>query len=483
MRLGPAAKVAIVGAGPSGLITAKLAIEAGFRPTVFEASADIGGQWNTDAAHSGVWPGMHTNTSRAMTAFSEFPGPADWPLHPTAEQVRDYLHDFAQRFELSDAIRLENRVTSVSFGWSVNGERYDAVVVASGRFRKPHRPVGLDGFRGDLLHAFDYPGAQAFRGQRALVYGNGISGHEIASDIAPVAPVVSAFRKPRYVLQKVVDGVPSDWQWYTYFDALQRRTLSREAFRHLLRRRVIEVAGDPAGFGAPRPDPDILTAGLSLSQDYLQQVAANKIICKPAIATIRGHDVTFSDGSRESVDAVVCATGYELDLPFLSDDVWTAIGRDLGGLYLHTLHPDLPGFAAVGQFLAQGPYFPLLELQARWIIGMWAGHVEAPDAERLRANMVNPSPALYPHNVLAAAIAAELGVAPDPRVWPDLAEALLFGPMLPSRYRLSGPGASHDAAELFLQQLASSPRSTVGPGDIEALAGMGLADVADRLHS
>ena len=69
------AHVAVIGAGPSGLVAAKHALEAGFEVTVFEASDDLGGQWHAAAAHSGVWPGMHTNTSRAMTAFSDFPAP------------------------------------------------------------------------------------------------------------------------------------------------------------------------------------------------------------------------------------------------------------------------------------------------------------------------------------------------------------------------------------------------------------------------
>ena len=50
------------------------------------------------------------------------------------------------------------------------------------------------------------------------------------------------------------------------------------------------------------------------------------------------------------------------------------------------------------------------------------------------------------HNVLAVALAEAAGVAPDVRARPDLAEPLLFGPMLPPRYRLDGPGARADAA-------------------------------------
>ena len=250
-----------------------------------------------------------------------------------------------------------------------------------------------------MLHAFDYPGAEAFRDRRALVYGNGVSGHEIAADIATVAPVVSAFRKPRYVLQKVVDGVPSDWQWYTQFSALQRRALPADQFGAQLRQRVVEVAGNPVDFGGLEPDVDILVAGHSLAQNYLQLVAEGQITCRPAIATVAGRDVTFADGATETFDAVVCATGYDVDLPYLSDEVRALLGADLT-LYQRTLHPDAPTLGVVGQFLAQGPYFPLLELQARWIVGLWSGDIEAPDDAVMRRNLEPSAQAVNPHDAL-----------------------------------------------------------------------------------
>ena len=81
----------------------------------------------------------------------------------------------------------------------------------------------------------------------------------------------------------------------------------------------------------------------------------------------------------------------------------------------------------------------------------------------MRATIAQPRPALDAHNALALTLSEELGVAPEPLDWPDLSEALLHGPMLPPRYRLSGPGARPDAAALFSQQLAESPRAPVDP--------------------
>lgn len=467
------ARAAIVGAGPGGLAAAKYAIEAGFDVTVFEASDDLGGQWHTTARHSGVWPGMQTNTSRAMTAFSDFPAPADHPSYPVAEQVHAYLHAYARKFGVIDRIRFRSPVENVRAGWEVDGEPFDHVVIASGRFRKPSLPPPVRQFKGELLHAFDYPGAEAFRDRRTLVYGNGISGLEIASDLAATTPVASAFRKPRYVIQKIVDGVSSDWQWYTLFGALERRFLSSEQWSRRQRERILRVAGNPADFGAPEPDADIRIAGLSLCQDYLAQISEGAITCRPAIAALQGGNVTFVDGSTDAYEAIICATGYDLDVPYLDRDLWSAIGPGLV-LYHRTLHPDLPGLGVIGQFLAQGPYFPLLELQARWIVATWTGQVTLPDASEMRATIAQGQPPLDAHNALAVTLAEELGVAPIAEDWPKLSEALIFGPLLPPRYRLSGPGAMPGAADLFAEQLAASPRAPVDPADLEALPTFGL---------
>ncbi len=480
MRLGPKSRVAVIGAGPGGVVAAKHLIEAGISPTVFEASDDLGGQWYVSAPHSGVWPGMRTNTSRAMTAFSDGAVPNDHELHPRAEQIHAYLRSYASAFDVTPVIRTDAAVHSVEPGWVVDGERFDAVVVASGRFRRPFVPPGLGAFTGRLLHAYDYPGAQAFRDGRTLVYGNGVSGHEIAADIATVSPVISSFRKPRYVLPKNVAGVSSDWQWYTYFGVLQRRSMPRDEFGSMLRDHVVRVAGHPADFGAPPPDDDILVAGHSLSQDYLQLVGAGRIRCLPGIAHVDGRTVTFTDGTVETVDTIVCATGYHVDIPYLGDDVWRITGPQLA-LHHHTVHPDLPGLGFIGQFALQGPYFPLLELQARWIAGLWSGQVAAADDAEMRLSVARAPDPVVSHNVLAVALSEAMGVAPDLAARPDLAEPLIFGPMLPVRYRLDGPGSRPDAAERFRQQLAASPRAAVDLADLALLDTLGLGHLVPVL--
>ena len=63
--------VAVIGAGPGGLVAARWLLSQGFEPTIFEQGPKLGGQWTGLVGRSGVWPAMHTNTSRVMTAFSD----------------------------------------------------------------------------------------------------------------------------------------------------------------------------------------------------------------------------------------------------------------------------------------------------------------------------------------------------------------------------------------------------------------------------
>ena len=182
------------------------------------------------------------------------------------------------------------------------------------------------------------------------------------------------------------------------------------------------------------------------------------------------------------MEAIVCATGYAVDVPYLHPGIRELLGPDLA-LVHRTLHPDLPGLGVVGQFLAQGPYFPLLELQARWIVGVWAGDIVPPEDAAMRRALAQPAPALETHNALAATLAEQAGVAPDLAGRPDLAEPLLFGPMLPPRYRLDGPGAQPEAEVYLREQLAASPRAPVDPAQVAELRAFGLGAVAQALEA
>jgi dimethylaniline monooxygenase (N-oxide forming) len=138
-------------------------------------------------------------------------------------------------------------------------EIFPYVVVASGRFNKPVTPPlpGLDSFAVSLACStvLDIRIRRAFRGKRVLVIGCAISALEIASDLAMLGAsrVVSTYRCQRYVMQKLVAGVPSDVLAFSRFAALNAEVAPRELLGKKMQDYILRVFGHPEQFGAFRP--------------------------------------------------------------------------------------------------------------------------------------------------------------------------------------------------------------------------------------
>jgi hypothetical protein len=466
--------VAIIGAGPGGIVAARYLKSEGLHPILFEQSSRLGGQWSGDPACSGIWPSMRTNTSRVMTAFSDLPHPEGTPTYPTNQAIGAYLQHYAEHFDLVPHIRFNTAIrelrrdeaTGYILCTDAGEEHFDRVVVASGRYNKPAIPdvPGLASFTGSagVLHGFDYNQPESFRGLRVLVAGCSISALEIASDLAMqgAAHVVATNRRQRYVLPKLIAGVPTDHVAFTRFGALAGESFPMEAVAAGMKEFVLGAAGSPDQFGAPKPSENIFEAGITQSQFFLPLVAEGRIAVKPWIASVDGQTVHFTDGSIEDFDAILFGTGYDLNLPFLSDDIRRTLDADAHHLDLHlfTFNPHLPGLAFLGLLGVVGPYFPVLELQARWIAYTFSGALPAPSPEELEAGIAayrahRGAPQDIPVHVAAIIFARAAQVEPDLARWPEFARALLFGPLAAVSFRLNGRDSLPDAPARFAEQV------------------------------
>ena len=460
--------VAVIGAGPGGLVAARWLSAQGFRVTIFESAPELGGQWNGRPGRSGVWPDMHTNTSRILTAFSDLP-PDSTAVFPSNRDILGYLRRYAEVFGLLPRIRFGTEVRClrrhVDSGWLVDQERFDKVVVASGRFQAPVIPPvpGLDTFDGSesAISTYHFRDPDRYRGKRVLVAGCAVSALEIAAELvhAGAARVVLTQRRQRYVLPKFAAGVPSDHRIFTRYGALAAEKLPPAEIDRQLRELVVEAGGSPEQYGAPAPDRSLFAAGVTLSQNHLPLVAEGRITVRPWIDAVSGTTVRFNDGHAESFDGILFGTGFRLSLPFLDESTRAAV--DLDDVHLdadlHTFHPDLPGLAFVGMWDQSGGYFVPMELQARWVAYTWGGTIAARDpnpglqACRQRRGLSQKTRM----NLAALAFARAAGVEPDPARWPQLRRALLFGPLAPSCFRLEGPDALPDAADRFTRDAAA----------------------------
>src|SRR5688500_15989051 len=160
-------RVAVIGAGPSGLAALRALTRAGFDAVAFERGSRVGGVWTLEDRPTAAYRSLHLITSRPRTEFAEHPMPEGTPDYPGRDAVGAYLESYVERFSLGARIRLgtgvERAERRAGDGWPLtlgdgSVERFDAVVVANGHNEEaawpdPPYPGPFDGFQ---LHALDY---------------------------------------------------------------------------------------------------------------------------------------------------------------------------------------------------------------------------------------------------------------------------------------------------------------------------------------
>jgi putative flavoprotein involved in K+ transport len=284
----------VIGAGQAGLAAGYHLQRAGLRFALLEA----------DAAPHGSWPQYYQSLTLFSPArYSSLPGlpfPGD-PLHyPTRDEVITYLARYATHFGVP--IILQTRVTRVlrdAGGFAVTsagGATYQArtLVTASGAFSRPYLPPfpGQATFHGQLLHAAAYQIPAPFAGQRVVVVGAGNSAVQIAVELAQVATVTLATRRPvRWRPQQPLGRDIHFWMRVLGFDHL------------------------PLGLWGNAPAP----AGVLDTGRYQAAVAARQPDQRPLFRRLTAEGVQWADGTQERVDAVLCATGYRPNLDYLME--------------------------------------------------------------------------------------------------------------------------------------------------------------------
>jgi cation diffusion facilitator CzcD-associated flavoprotein CzcO len=369
-------RVAVIGAGAAGLTAARWLMDAGLEPTVFERTGALGGLWRPDTGLA--YPSLRTNTSKQKTAFSDLAFDPALPDHPYRDQVLAYLERYADVTGVRSRIRFGRPVAAVrasADGWTVDGEAFDAVVVASGLFARELEPPlrDRDRFRGTIVHSRAYRDPAGFAGKDVVVVGAGSSGADIAVELAPVARSVSvAVREIPTLVPRHHRGRPYDHRATRLAQLLPppvrrwraRRILAEEYRRRGLRLERISLKTTPG-------------------TDLLDELARGRITMRPALAALDESGAIFADGTRIDADTIVLATGYAPEFPFLPPGVPATVDGALA-LYRLVFPPGVARLAFVGMTRVSGPVFPVAELQARWVAAVLAGRAALPPAAVMR---------------------------------------------------------------------------------------------------
>uniref|UniRef100_A0A8C1MI76 Flavin-containing monooxygenase n=1 Tax=Cyprinus carpio TaxID=7962 RepID=A0A8C1MI76_CYPCA len=113
-----AKRVAVIGAGSSGLTSIKCCLDEGLEPVCFESSDDIGGLWKfkeqPEADRCSIYRSVIVNTSKEMMCYSDFPMPDHFPNYVNNSTLLQYIRLYAGHFNLLKHIHFQviNTITS-----------------------------------------------------------------------------------------------------------------------------------------------------------------------------------------------------------------------------------------------------------------------------------------------------------------------------------------------------------------------------------
>jgi len=341
-------RVAIIGAGPSGLAQMRAFHSAAVKgeeiPEIvcFEKQSNWGGLWNYtwrtgldeygEPVHGSMYRYLWSNGPKEGLEFADYSFEEHFGKQiasfPPREVLFDYIEGRVNKAKIRDWIRFNSPVRNVQHDAdtqkftvtahdqikdSTYSEEFDHVIVASGHFSTPNMPYyeGFEGFNGRILHAHDFRDAREFKNMDILILGTSYSAEDIGSQC---------------------------WKYGCKSVTVAHRTA-------------------PMGFDWP---------------DNWEEVVALKSVSEDT--------ATFIDGSSKKVDAIILCTGYQHFFNFLPDDLRLKTTNRLatadlykGVAYVH--NPDLFYIGMQDQWFS----FNMFDAQAWYIRDIITGKVAIPD--------------------------------------------------------------------------------------------------------
>lgn len=427
-------RVAIIGAGISGLAHADVLTRCGFSVVLFESAARLGGVWACS------YPEVRLQNTSWGYHLSSFPWPFEPDLHPTSAQICRYLDALvaARGFD----VRLRHEVLAATEGadggWDIRArqtpedgaravevvEHVDHLVVSVGQYTEGKHRLALAGeaeFAGAVVTEREIGDLSRFDGARVVVVGFGKSALDMATLAAPRAAAVHhVFRTPRWALPLKIFRVHytrllfnrfgsvmmTSWAHPTAAERfLHRRERIVRSFWAGLQALVARIARrEGRGYGAagaarlaavlPEHDflPDLRSAAALAPTGYYRHVGSGAIEPHRAeITALSKNGAVLSTGETLEADVVVLSVGScSPRFPFLDDALRTLLEEDDDGpqLYRHIVHPSFPhlGFAGFNHGFM---HVPSAEIGALWLAALWRDELQLPPREQMERDVAH----------------------------------------------------------------------------------------------
>ena len=421
--LGGGERVAVLGAGVSGLQTVRAMRAKGFDVSCYDPNPSVGGLWRQNYLSYGVQVPKQLYEFPDLE-FSEVPT----GQYPKGAEVQKYIERYVDHFNLGDSIALNTRVTKVAQNedgsWSVktktsNGKEeenhFDKVVVASGLYSSdnPSLPAWATGetasdFNGEILHSSQVQKAEQVAGKKVVVVGNGKSAVDlaVASSNAGADSVTLLSRNAHWPTPRLIaDLIPFQ---YVFLSRLGQNLVlgltgplpgcspSHSSVWHSVGKfimppifKVVEllfaaqfrnVTGPTSPFNKVGVVEDFYGYAQVLDYSLRDKVKSGEVDWKVgAIESFESDSAVLENGEKISADLIICGTGFQKDYSIFDSATKEKLNIEPDGLWLfnHTIPTNVDNLAFVGSELAVISNITGYGLQAAWLSKLWAGEIDA----------------------------------------------------------------------------------------------------------
>ncbi|KAM5342428.1 hypothetical protein ACJ41O_013394 [Fusarium nematophilum] len=432
--------VCVVGTGVLGLLALKNLLEQGLNATAFERHEYVGGTWHASQDTQQTTALMQTtaNTSKHCCAFTDFPMPDDYPVHPSQKDLENYLESYAQHFNLYQHIEFSTSVQHVERDeergvWNVftqnpktgaeDRRSFSRVVMATGilNTRNIPRVKGLDKFAGDAIHSGDFKDASKYAGKNVLVVGVGATGADTTSFLtkAGANKVYLSHRGQLYLLPRRIKGKAFD-HTMTRRIGICARVLASLWPRGLaalmsmglvsMRTKFFPWLSEHSSFQSPRPPVEGIMHRIPVfSDDLAANLRDGRVNTVLGIKEVTGpRSVVLSDGTTlDDLDAIIFCSGYHYDFSVVKgpgNPTDTALAPDryekiratgnysednkFARLYQGFLSEQYPeSLAFLGHVIILKPAFVLYDLISMALASLWSSSYPMASAEERRRDI------------------------------------------------------------------------------------------------
>ncbi|XP_075729282.1 flavin-containing monooxygenase 5-like [Rhipicephalus microplus] len=486
-------KVCVVGAGPSGLACARQMLDYGFDVVLYERSAELGGLWvyhdDDVEGRASVMRTTVINTSKEMSAFSDFPPPKELPNYMHNTDMLDYFRNYADHFSVTKHLQTRHDVVQVTPAadyentgrWDVlvrdlatNSDRtetFDAVAVCVGHHVYPNVPhfKGQEKFRGRIMHTHSLKNADSFRNHRVAVVGIGNSGCDAVADISQVAvKTYLSTRRGAWVTRRVgPNGMPGDMFMKSRLRAYLLSWLPR-SLASSYTENILNGFFNHEAYGI-KPKHRYHSQHPTTNDVLPILLISGKVRVKENIAEFTEDGVIFEGEDKVTpLDDIILATGYLIKFPFLPKEV-VSVEDNQVQLYKYVFPPHLkhPSLAIIGLVQPVGSLFPVAEMQSRWFAELLFNKRSLPSEETMLEEILNKRESMRHRYVTSPRhtiqedwvhymdeLASQIGARPRILKYffsdNKLFRALL-GPCVPYQFRLEGPHKWSGARQAILE--------------------------------